>query len=619
MKKILSFLITAMMLLSIASCHISALSDYEVEVLSALSIMEGDPSGNMRYSDKVSRAECAKIVVASSTYRNMVEMDKKSSPFLDVTYQHWAAPYVTTGIKYGLFKGYMDATFRPSNTVLLEEALVMFLRILGYTDEDMGNDWPYSQIETARKAGLLNNLSKSAGQELNRYDIATIAFNALSSNPKNSDKTLMSNFNTTIGPKTVTSSTWYQDFDADSSLTIIKDGERASLSDVKINDIVYYMEEYATALVYSKKITGIYEDAQPNKNLPSSVTVSGVTYNLEGTNALSKLSSGGKFNYGDSITLLMGKSGGIADIVDSSASAQLGEKIYGFLTAAGTKESTVSGTKVIKPYVRIILTSGETLEYITEKNYDSLVNQVVAVKLNNSIATLTRMNTSYDISGTFTWGSGTNKLGSYQLADDAKIIETSTVEENETAIVTSVYPQRLNGIKIANRDVLYVSKNSVGNIDGLILNDVTGDGYTYGIMTKVSNTNSDRSLSGSYEYLSDGITTTFSTQNKIFNVSYGQAVQIATDGREISSLVSLSSISGKKISNISGSVITIDGKDYILWDKVQIYVKKQLSAQSSYTMITMDELVEMADEYNVSAFTDRPMSSGGRIRIIVLS
>ncbi len=619
MKKFLSFLLSVLMLLTTVPYNIYALSDYEVEVLSALSIMEGDPSGNMRYQDKVSRAECAKIVVASSTYRNMVETEKKSSPFLDVTYQHWAAPYVTTGIKYGLFKGYMDATFRPSNTVLLEEAVVMFLRILGYTDEDMGNDWPYSQIEAAKKAGLLNNILKSAGQELNRYDIATIAYNTLSSKQKNSDKTLISNFNTTIGPKTVTSSTWYQDFDADSSLTIVKDGERASLSDVKVNDVVYYMEEYETALVYSKKITGIYEDAQPNKNLPTSVTVSGITYDLEGTNALSKLSSGGKFNYGDTITLLIGKSGGIADIVDSSASSQLGDKIYGFLTAAGTKESTVSGTKVTRPYVRITLTSGETLEYITEKNYESLVNQVVSVKLNNSIATLTRMNTSYNISGTFTWGSGINKLGSYQLADDVKIIETSTVEENETATVTSVYPQRLNGINIANRDVLYVSKNSVGNIDGLILNDITGDAYTYGIMTKVTNTSSDRALSGSYEYISDGIITAFSTQNRIFNVSYGQAVQIATNGREINSLVSLSRISGKKISNISGSVITIDGKDYILWDKVQIYIKKPVSTQNTYTMITMDELMEMADEYNVSAYTDRLSSSGGRIRIIVLS
>lgn len=616
MKKIFSFLIIALMLFSNVPDSAYALSDYESEVLAALSIMEGDPNGNMRYSEMVSRAECAKIVVASSTYRNMVEKNKKSSPFSDVTYQHWASPYVTVGIKYGLFKGYMDATFRPSNTVLFEEALVMFLRVLGYTDEDMGTDWPYSQIETAKKAGILNNVNKSAGQQLNRYDIATIAYNTLSANQKNSGQTLLSTFNTTIGPKTVTSSTWYQDFGADSSIRIVKDGERASLSDVKTNDIVYYMEEYSTALVYSKKVTGIYEDALPNKNAPASVTVSGITYELEGTNALSKLASGGKFNFGDTVTLLLGKNGGVADALDSSASSQIGEKIYGFLTAVGTKETTVSGTKITKPYVRIMLTTGETLEYVTEKNYGSILNQVVSVELKNSVATVSPIYTTYGISGEFTWGAGTNKIGTYSLSDNIRIIETSTVSSGKTASVGSVYPQRLNGISISNKQILYVSKDSLGNINGLILNDVTGDMNTYAIMTKVSK--SENSISSSYEYISNGVKTSFSTQNKVFSVSSGQVVKIETDAKEISFISSLTKISGEKISNISGSTITIGGKDYVMWDKVQIYIRKT-SSQAEYNLITMDEFKQVADEYNVHAYADRAYSAGGRVRIIILS
>ena len=618
MKKFISLIIVASMLLSTRWHSVYALSDYEADVLSALSIMEGDPNGNMRYTDKVSRAECAKIVVASSAYRNMVETDKKSSPFVDVTYQHWASPYVATGIKYGLFKGYMDATFRPSNTVLYEEALVMFLKALGYTDEDMGNDWPYSQIETAKKAGVLNNVSKSAGQELNRYDIATMAYNTLTAKQKNSDKTLLSDFNTAIGPITVTSSFWYQDFGDPSSIRIVKDGENATLSDVKTNDIVYYMKEYKTAVVYSKKITGIYEDALPDKNTPTSVVVSGVTYNLEGTNSLSKLSSGGKFNYGDTVTLLLGKSGGVADVSDGNVNSQVGDKIYGFLTAVGTKETTVSGTKVTKPYARIVLTSGETLEYVTEKNYESILNQVVSVKLTNGVATLSKAHTSYEISGTFSWGSGDNKLGSYTLSDDVKIIETSTVKEGETACVASVYPQRLNGINLPKGDVLYVSKNSVGNINGLILNNITGDINTYAIMTKVDNIVAGPTVSGNYEYITNGVTASFSTQNKAFTVSTGQAVQIATNGKEVTSLTALNKISGQKISNVSGSVITIGGKDYTMWDKVQIYIRKS-SPQNTYTLITMDEFVQMAENYNVSAYADRTLSAGGRVRIIVLS
>ena len=80
MKRILTLFITALMLFSIFSAECFAASSYEAELLSALSIMQGDPNGNMRYEDKVSRAECAKIVVAASDFRNSVDLSSKKSP-----------------------------------------------------------------------------------------------------------------------------------------------------------------------------------------------------------------------------------------------------------------------------------------------------------------------------------------------------------------------------------------------------------------------------------------------------------------------------------------------------------------------------------------------------------
>ena len=64
MKKIISILIIVSIFCTALFQTGFALSDYEREVLSALSIVQGDPNGNMRYSDSVSRAECAKIVVS---------------------------------------------------------------------------------------------------------------------------------------------------------------------------------------------------------------------------------------------------------------------------------------------------------------------------------------------------------------------------------------------------------------------------------------------------------------------------------------------------------------------------------------------------------------------------
>ncbi len=610
MKRILSLLISAILLLSMI-VEVFATSDYERELLSALSIMQGDTNGSMRYGDKVSRAECAKIVVQTSLHRDTVSLATKISPFKDVTYTHWASPYIAVGIKNGLFKGYLDATFKPSNTVLYEEAITMFLRVLGYTDEDFKNDWPYDRIETAKSIGLLNNVNRSIGQELTRRDISAMAYNTLMSYSKNSQTTYLSNFNRTTGPKTVSSSNWYEDFGADNTLTVVRDGVKTSLSEVRTNDVAYYMEEYNTALVYSKKITGIYESATPNKEAPKSVTISGITYNIEGIDAYSKLSAGGSFKYGDTVTLLLGKNGDIADVLTNQ---QLSEKVYGFLTASGTKETTVSGTSVTKPYVKLVLPSGEAREYIASKDYSSMLNKVVIASFKDGIATLSQSSSS-GVFGKFTWTQSTKKLGATPLADDVKILEVSTIESYETATTATVFPQRLNGITLGSTDILYVSKNADGKVCELILNDTTGDMHTYGIMTKAKSISNQMSLSGSYEYISGGNSYSLNTNNQSFSVSSGQAVKIVSGGRGVSSISAIPKVSANKITEISGSAITVGEKVYTMADNVQIYIKKSFE----YTMITLDELKECFNNYSSGVYVDSNVTAGGRVRIIVLS
>ena len=611
MKKILSLFLLALLLLS-AFANVSATSDYERELLSALSIMQGDGNGNMRYEDKVSRAECAKIVVATSTHRDALSLDIKSSPFKDVPYTHWASPYITIGVKYGLFKGYLDATFRPSKTVSYEEAITMFLRALGYEDSDFGTDWPYDQIEVAKNIGLLKNINKSVGQELTRRDISAMAYNTLMSSSKGSSATYLSNFNTIAGPKTVSSSNWYEEFGTDESITVTRDGVKSSLSEVNMNDIVYYMKEYNTALVYSKKVTGVYETATPNKESPVSVTVSGVTYNIEGVDAYSKLSAYGTFKYGDTVTLLLGKTGDVADVLTNE---QVSLKVYGFLTATGTKETTVSGTTVTKPYAKIVLPSGEAREYIVNKDYSSILNSAVSVTLQDGVAILSSASKNNSVSGKFVWTSDNKKIGNNSISENIKIIEVSSTVPYETSVVATVFPQRLNGMTLSQSGILYASKNSEGLIDEMILTDTTGDMHTYGIMTSAENKSSQTSISGSYEYISNGSNYSLNTMNESYNISSGQAVKIVSDGRSVYSITSLHKAESGKITDISGSVITINGKTYTLSDKVQIYVKNSYE----YTMISIDELIAEKDNFTASIHKDNQGSDGARVRIIVLS
>ncbi|MBQ3553297.1 MAG: S-layer homology domain-containing protein [Clostridia bacterium] len=613
MKRIWSLMMIALLLFCVMGTTVFADASYEATVLSELSIMQGDPNGSMRYGDKVSRAECAKIVVQASKYRNLVDTSSKRSAFQDVTAEHWAAPYVTVGVKNGLFKGYFDATFRPSNTVTYEEAITMLLRVLDYTDADVGDEWPYDQIDMAKKLGMLDGVAKTMGEELTRRDVSKMVYNTLNAKAKGAQEAYVKAFDRTVGPITVTSSFWYEELGADSAVKVVRDGVESSVSAVRMNDIAYYMVEYNKVLVYSKKVTGIYESATPNKDTPVSVTVSGVTYHIEGDDAYSKLSSNGSISYGDTVTLLLGKSGDVAGVATNLTDDA---EVTGFLSAVGTKDTSVSGKTVKKPYIRIVRPSGEICEYTTEKNYESYLNRAVKVKLDNGLATVSSIVSNQNIYGKVVWDSEVRSIGSHTLASDVKIIETSTTETGETATVATVYPQRLNGLKISEEDVLYVSKNTLGNIDEMILRDVTGDMHTYGVVISAKNNTEGNRLSGSYEYLVDGTENTLNTQNQTFGVASGQAVKIKSNGRTITSMMPLTQIKASKITGISGATITINNSKYTMSDKVQIYVKG--SYTNPYSMITVDELLEIADEYQVSVYTDKDTLAGGRVRIIIL-
>jgi hypothetical protein len=94
-----------------------------------------------------------------------------------------------------------------------------------------------------------------------------------------------------------------------SSAKYYRNHKSASASDMALNDVVYYSNKLDTIWMYSDKILGVYEKATPSKENLTAVTVSGVSYNIETNEAFSKLATGGEFEYGDSVVLLLGKNG----------------------------------------------------------------------------------------------------------------------------------------------------------------------------------------------------------------------------------------------------------------------------------------------------------------------
>jgi len=746
LKKILAVLLIIIFTLGSASVFAWNNEQDVLTLLAELEIIQGDTNGDYRLDDTVSRSECSKIVIALSEYRDSVAIGSSVSPFKDVPAAYWAAPYIQLAVNNGLIKGYTDATFRPDGTVLYEEAVTMLLKVLGYTDSDFGNSWPYGQVGIAKRIGLCDNADKSIGDELTRRDIMRLAYNLLNINKKGGtddyittldykiaedviliatsgedssvgsdkvftsdgtykinskfnhdnvgrkgdlvikenneiaafipneqtanrysiyqvlnseivvyengqlksleiddnlsvyDKSTKKTLNSMItalsagdeltvysnnlgvpdygiiktdqlqGPYTFTGSGMLGSIGL-SNASVTRNGSSASASDLQVNDIIYYSVPLNTIWSYSTKVTGVYEKATPNKDTPTSIQVSGETYTIESTAAFNKLSSNGSFKYGDTVILLLGKSNEVADVLSPSSA---GAEVFGYLLETGTKEFTASDkSKYVNNYIKIASIDGNEYEYSADKNYDSLINSIVKVTFSDGVAKAAVINQKNPVSGTFNWTS--KKLGNYNLSPDVNIIDIYTLDDNDVGLYTSVYPQRIDGVNLTAGSIVFVNKNEAGDISDLVLKDVTGDFYSFGIVKKAESVSGRMSSSGSYTYIIDGEIKSFNSNGKTFNIASGQPAKfIFTSSGQIDSIQALTQISGK-ISEITDSYIKADGIKYSLSDKTVVYRK---DANYDYTVIPVSDIKD-SDKYTLAAYYDKKPSSGGRVRIII--
>ena len=73
----------------------------------------------------------------------------------------------------------------------------------------------------------------------------------------------------------------------------------------------------------------------------------------------------------------------------------------------------------------------------------------------------------------------------------------------------------------------------------------------------------------------------------------------------------LTAYSGK-ITDLTRTAATIGSQDYLLSDSVIVYYRRDMS---TYLKIPLDDAI--SGDYSMTAYYDKPESSGGRIRIIV--
>lgn len=415
------------------------------------------------------------------------------------------------------------------------------------------------------------------------------------------------------GPFTVRNANWASDYGIDPGAVIIRDGAKASADGINTYDIIYYSKPLKAVWAYSRKVTGIYEAASPNKDTPQTITLSGVSYKIEGVEAYNALSSGGNISFGDTITLLLGKNGDIADVLSLQAAAQ--SNVVGYVIDTGIKEFVNnSGNAYTSHYIKIVQTDGQKYEYTTASSYESYKNQIVKVSFVGGKARPQTVKKSADnIYGKYDHYE--KRLGEYLVSSNIQILDVSTTSPNETGVCAPVYSQRLNGANLSQGNILYYETDSQGAIEKLVLNDFTGDIYSYGIVKHAENNISGMSISGTYTYILDGATSVVRTQGSSYSVYSGSPVKISISGGQVLSMQNLTAKSGA-VSNLTASSITIDETTYTISDKVSVYLK---TSTNDYLIVPIGDIVAAPSSYSIKAYVDKGPTYGGRVRVIVVS
>lgn len=618
MRKKLSALLAAALAVSMLTLPAGAVSQSTaLETVRALGIMAGDSQGNLNLSSAVTRAEFVTMMTAASSYKDTVGSGYGVSLFKDVKSSHWASEYIRLAVEQNWMTGYTDGTFRPGRTITLEEACTALLRLLGYDSSSLAGSFPTAQLSKAGSVGLLDDVTAKQGQTLTRQDCVTLFYNLLLADTKDGPVygttlgyTIKNNevdYATVVsadtkGPYVASASRTLELPFSAASATVYRDGDLSSQSQVQQYDVYYYNFGLRTVWVYSDRATGTLTDLSPSKTAPTSATVAGVTYSIGSSTASYKLSSQGQFSQGDVVTVLLGMDGDIVDVV----SAQNSETTYYGVVVASSKAASSSSTSSssttsAQAQTQVACSDGTVRTFYHDGGAQS-VGKLVSVTVTQSGTQLSAIS-KRSLSGTV--NSAGTRFAGYSFADNVEILDT-----DGDGGYARIYPSRLAGYSLTDDDVLFYTLDSSGSIDCLILDEATGDTYTYAFVTQATSKTDGNSLSGSYTYLQNGQSHSVSGQ-QTYSVKVGGARLTFSDSGSLKGMRQLSSVN---LTGLTSLTATAGSSKYALAEDVMVLLRD--SGQQGYYPTTLSA-VNSTDYSLVGWYDNQGASAGGRIRILV--
>lgn len=701
-----------------------------IESLRLMGIIDGFEDGTFRPETSLTRGQFSKMAVYAQDGSNQLGLYSSYTIFPDVRPSHWASSYINMAAR-GLqtINGFADGTFRPDESITSAQAVTILMRLLGYSDADVGAVWPDGYMAMADTVGLTSGVNITADENLSRGDAVLLFVNLflcdtkdgasyaagvassvventvlLSSSATASDGTngavqlgsgatykmansvsngmlngrqgtLLLNkdgrvmtfipnrdgsskvitvaesaplyIKDSTGTKytltadtqvyrngeeqqwsdvfawvnngasltlhmgisgnidhvfigTATSATdaiivtsdgsvaGLESLSGSSTYSIYKNGLPATRGDLQEYDVATYDSATDTIRISDTRLTGYYESCYPNAKAADTVQILGTEFKVL-PSAVDMLA---ELELGQNITLLLTEDMQVAGAVSSSLSSVRGNAV-GIATSVSTSSATVrlfSGLEI----------TGETS--YSETRAAELEGQIVRVSsVKAGEVTLSKVSDSSAAQIDLT-----NKtVGSSKLADNVMIYETVS-----GGVLRAINIEDISGTTVSSGKISYMGKDWRGDVNILVLDDVTGDNYTYGLAT-VETTKT-------YEYDDNG-GVTGSDSTHVLEVKNGETtvgsftrssskydgefigIAVSVGGEKIAGIKELTSL--KNVPNtawLDENTVLYNGKTYTVSDDVVAYNK---TAKTWISLATAHSYAETStlyvDNYNV--------------------
>ena len=347
-------------------------------------------------------------------------------------------------------------TFVPDDSTsvtisLMDNAEPSYLTAMGGSRYTIAADTPiYTSGSSEGKAYSESYMTLTAGSRLTLFTLrgkVTAIYAATAATASDADAVVVVD--------RVSSADFHRLTGGATGYTVLKNQQPVSLSQIQPYDVVTYDSMSNTLLVSDLRLICKYQNPSPSPKAPTSITLLGHTFPV--------LESAWDFtdqvSAGQQVTLLMTVDGQVAGILPSNNQTR----------------STAMGLVTSETTVDLFLPNGGILELKGASSKLKNLNQVCTITssdentLNASRLSTQRAPGDFDPSAM--------TVGGYKVAPGVRVYEQFR-EGAQVAVPLS----SLNYGAIPQDQIAGVHKNTSDIVDVIVLNNVTGDAYTYGRM-----------------------------------------------------------------------------------------------------------------------------------------